>query len=413
VNAPTIGSLFSGAGGLDMAVEAATGGRTAWHAELNPAACQVLAHRWPDVPNLGDITAVDWADVPPVSILCGGFPCQDVSSAGRRAGIAEGTRSGLWAVFADAIAALEPQLVVIENVRGLLHAAAHRPMELEPDGLGDRDAKPVLRAIGAVLGDLCDLGYNAQWSLVSAASVGAPHRRERVFIVATRISADAPSQRLGQLDDGTGRDSARRSGQREPLGGDRSRVAADAARNGRDQGRAQSAGEFGRPHVAERGDRALTECPNCAAPPRGPGACWYCGETPETTPALLPTPAAADGERGQDYARANREGSGGDDLVTAAVKASNADQWGKYAPAIERWEALTRPAPPPTELNRNGKPRLNPAFSEWMLGWPLGHVTGVPGISRNDQLRIVGNGVCPQQAYAALGLLFAIAEVAA
>jgi DNA (cytosine-5)-methyltransferase 1 len=94
VNAPTIGSLFSGAGGLDMAVEAATGGRTAWHAELNPAACQVLAHRWPDVPNLGDITAVDWADVPPVSILCGGFPCQDVSSAGRRAGIAEGTRSG-------------------------------------------------------------------------------------------------------------------------------------------------------------------------------------------------------------------------------------------------------------------------------------------------------------------------------
>jgi hypothetical protein len=118
--------------------------------------------------------------------------------------------------------------------------------------------------------------------------------------------------------------------------------------------------------------------------------------------ALLPTPNAADGARGQDFARANREGSGGDDLVTLAVKADRDSQWGKYEPAIRRWENLTRPAPSPTEPNSKGNPRLSPAFSEWMMGWPAGHVTQVPGISRNDQLRIVGNGVVPQQAAAAL-----------
>lgn len=128
------------------------------------------------------------------------------------------------------------------------------------------------------------------------------------------------------------------------------------------------------------------------------------------TGALLPTPtpAAADGQRGQDYAPSNREGSGGDDLITAAVKAHNTNQWGKYAPAIARWEQLTRPAPNPTEPNRNGNPRLNPAFSEWMMGWPDGWVTDVPGVSRNDQLRIIGNGVVPQCASAALRWLLSV-----
>jgi len=127
---------------------------------------------------------------------------------------------------------------------------------------------------------------------------------------------------------------------------------------------------------------------------------------------ILPTPAAADGSRGQDYARAGRQGSGGDDLVTAVIKEATA--WGKYEPAIRRWEALTRPAPAPTEPNKNGNPRLSAAFSEWLMGWPAGWVTDPDiGISRNDQLRIVGNGVCPQQAEAALRYLLTVAEVAA
>jgi len=142
----------------------------------------------------------------------------------------------------------------------------------------------------------------------------------------------------------------------------------------------------------------------------------------EIAPLLLPTPNAADGERGQDYARANRDGSGGDDLVTLVVKAANTSQWGKYEPAIRRWEQLTRPAPPPTEPNKNGNPRLNPAFSEWMMGWPAGWVTDLvlpmtdprpDKISRNDALRIIGNGVVVRQAVAALQQLLSVVERAA
>lgn len=178
-----IGSLFSGAGGLDMAVEAVFGGETVWHSEINRPASKVLAYHWPHIPNLGDITAVNWSDVPAIDILCGGFPCQDVSAAGRRAGLATNTRSGLWAVMATAIAALRPQIVVIENVRGLLSAQAHRTMESAEPTVGDRPDRPVLRAIGAVVGDLADLGYVGGYATVSAGSVGAPHRRDRVFIL--------------------------------------------------------------------------------------------------------------------------------------------------------------------------------------------------------------------------------------
>ncbi|ABQ86138.1 hypothetical protein PBI_TWEETY_69 [Mycobacterium phage Tweety] len=186
-----IGSLFSGAGGLDIAVEQFFGARTVWHCELNPAAAKVLAHRWPGVPNLGDITAVDWSTVEPVDILAGGFPCQDVSAAGRRAGIAEGTRSGLWTLFAEAINQLRPGVVVIENVRGLLSAKAYRAMESAETTVGDGSGGPVIRALGAVLGDLADIGYDAQWVTVAASAVGAPHRRERVFILAHPVVADA------------------------------------------------------------------------------------------------------------------------------------------------------------------------------------------------------------------------------
>ena len=126
---------------------------------------------------------------------------------------------------------------------------------------------------------------------------------------------------------------------------------------------------------------------------------------PGTVRDLLPTPSAVDGERGPDFARASRDGSGGDDLVTLCAKSTRDGRWGKYAAAIARWEAVAGPAPSPTEPNKNGNPRLAAAFPEWMMGWPAGWVTEVQGISRNDALRICGNGVCPQQAYAALQIL--------
>jgi DNA (cytosine-5)-methyltransferase 1 len=200
---PRIGSLFSGAGGLDMAVEAVFGGQVVWHSEIDPAASKVLAHHWPDVPNLGDISQINWRNWKPmleVDILCGGFPCTDVSAAGKRAGM-HGTRSGLWSQMAEAIDVLRPKFVVIENVRGLLNADANRPLESNEVGVGDGSDRPVLRAIGAVLGDLADIGtYDARWVTVAASSVGAPHRRERVFIVATHTHTRCRplEQRMGQ-----------------------------------------------------------------------------------------------------------------------------------------------------------------------------------------------------------------------
>ena len=122
-----IGSLFSGYGGLDLAVEHVFNARTVWFSELNEPVARVFARHWPEAPNLGDITTIDWSHVEPVDILIGGFPCQDVSTVGKRAGLAPGTRSGLWAHMAAAIDALQPDWVVIENVRGLLSSPATRP----------------------------------------------------------------------------------------------------------------------------------------------------------------------------------------------------------------------------------------------------------------------------------------------
>ena len=173
-----VGSLFSGYGGLDLAVEEVFNGQTVWFSEFSPAPARVFAHHWPGVPNLGDITTIDWNAVEPVDVICGGFPCQDVSTVGKRAGLRPGTRSGLWARMAEAIDVLQPEWVVAENVRGLLSATATRPtpegddtdgrnpipatpesataiegaavrgVEPDPWHLGDQPARP-LRALGA------------------------------------------------------------------------------------------------------------------------------------------------------------------------------------------------------------------------------------------------------------------------
>jgi DNA (cytosine-5)-methyltransferase 1 len=179
-----IGSLFSGYGGLDLAVTAVTGAEVAWHCEWDDAPSKVLAAHFPDVPNYRDVSKVDFTQVEPVDILTGGFPCQDLSLAGKRAGLKEGTRSGLWSEFARAISDIKPRLVVIENVRGLLSAEAHSDMEPCTWCMGDEPSEPSLRALGAVLGDLDELGYDARWCGVRAADAGAPHGRFRVFVIA-------------------------------------------------------------------------------------------------------------------------------------------------------------------------------------------------------------------------------------
>ena len=111
------GELFAGVGGLGMAVDEVFGSEPAWFSEFDAAPSKVLAHHYPGVPNFGDVTKVDFRAVPHTHIRAGGFPCQDVSLAGRRRGMREGTRSGLWSEFRRSIEQDRPDWVVIENVR--------------------------------------------------------------------------------------------------------------------------------------------------------------------------------------------------------------------------------------------------------------------------------------------------------
>ena len=185
-----IGSVFSGYGGLDLAVEVVTGAAPAWFCEFDPAPSKVLAYHWPDVPNHKDVTQIDWADVEPVDILTGGSPCQDLSHAGKRAGMTEGTRSNLWVNMREAINHLRPKLVVWENVLGALSAPAESESDAATSNMeqgGGLLAAPPgghLRALGRVLGDLTEIGYDAEWTTLRASDIGAPHHRARIFLVA-------------------------------------------------------------------------------------------------------------------------------------------------------------------------------------------------------------------------------------
>ncbi len=157
-----IGSLCTGYGGLDLAVMEVLGAELAWCADNDPHVCAILAARFP-VPNLGDIANADWASVPAVDVITAGFPCQDISFAGRGAGLTEGTRSSAWNHVMDAVRDLEPDLIVVENVAALAWPG---------------------RGMGRVLGDLAAAGYDAAWCRLRASDVGAPHIRDRIFIAA-------------------------------------------------------------------------------------------------------------------------------------------------------------------------------------------------------------------------------------
>ncbi|WP_053384911.1 DNA cytosine methyltransferase [Leucobacter celer] len=365
------GSLFSGYGGLDLAVEHVFQARTVWFSEISPVQ-RVFAHHWPDAPNLGDIATVDWDAVEPVDVLCGGFPCQDVSTVGKMAGLAPGTRSGLWSHMAEAVDRLRPGWVVIENVRGLLSAPAIRaapdpadatPLSATPEGddhatpapatpvhatradaalrdlgpglwgVGDEPVRP-LRALGAVLGDLADLGYHAAWLGLPASDVGAPHPRFRVFVLARAAVPDAA--RVGLV----------------PRRGD--------TRAG--------AGQEGNDRALPPGHRSRTERTR-----------YLESTTGRIGDAVVP---------GRAHLRA----------------------WGRYATAIARWEHVTGMTAPAPALDQEGQGlRPSPGFVEWLMGLPQGWVTdpGI-GLTANQQLTALGNGVLPLQAVTAVSALRAV-----
>lgn len=408
---PPIGSLFSGVGGLDLGVQAAVGGHIAWHAEPDPRAAQVLARHWPHLPNLGDVRAIDWHETEPVCVLTAGFPCQDLSVAGPRTGLAVGTRSGLWRHVVAAIDALNPCLVVIENVRGLLstRAGAHalRHVEPCPRCLGDPPDQPRMRALGVLLADLADLGYDANWTCVRASDVGAPHRRARVFL--TAWPATPPNRDVVEDADGE-------SGQQRRL-----------PAPGQTQGRRP------RPHPGRRdrtppahpeGQRRHQGPPEPTARQRQPHSCLHRGNArrdvehadPGNRAALRRTGAQRPESCSGRWVRVppshpdvlGRERRRGHDPQTQGRhepengRHSPASWWGTYLPAIRRWEHVTqRAAPRPTV---NGTRRLSAEFVEWMMG-PAGWVTETDGLSRAAQLHLLGNAVVPLQAAHALDLL--------
>ena len=154
----TVGSLFSGIGGLDLGLERA-GMQVIWQSEIDPYACKVLSKHWPEVVNHGDIKAINWDNIERPDVICGGYPCQPFSLAGNRQGSDDPRH--LWPWVRESISRLRPKYAIMENVRG----------HLSMGGL-------------SVIGELATIGYDAEWRIVSAASVGAHHRRERLIIVA-------------------------------------------------------------------------------------------------------------------------------------------------------------------------------------------------------------------------------------
>jgi len=283
-----IGSLCTGYGGLDLAVEEFFNARTVWTSDTDKSASKVIEQRF-NVPNLGDLKLIDWSKVEPIDIMTAGYPCQPFSHAGERKGFED--ERHIWPHIKEAISILRPKYVVLENVRGHLT-------------LG----------FDSVLGDLAEIGYDARWAIVRASDIGAPHKRERLFVVAySNGYAHAESRRA---------------------------------------------------------DRSIY------------------GETSEII----------DGSDRHEHG------------CSCQVISYSDDQ---YQPHDGQMSKLGRGLTPrcqmhlqsaPDALDQDGK--LNSKFVEYMMGLPVGWVTDA-GLSRAQELKMLGNGVVPQQAHFALERLFA------
>ena len=164
----TVGSLFSGIGGIELGLEWTGGFKTTWQVEIDEYARRVLEKHWPNVQRFADIKECGASNLVPVDLICGGFPCQDISDAGLRAGLTA-ARSGLWGAMAGAIRVVRPRYALVENVAAILH-----------------------RGMGTVLGDLAALGHDAEWDCLPTAAFGARHIRDRVFITSASQEVDKP-----------------------------------------------------------------------------------------------------------------------------------------------------------------------------------------------------------------------------
>ena len=370
-----VAALCAGYGGLELGLQmAGVDVDLAWYAEIDKHAASVMAHHHPQVPNLGDLTEI--TDPPPVDVMTAGFPCQPVSTAGKRKGV----NDDRWLIndVCEVARRADARWLLLENVPGIFTA-----------NRGE--------AFYQVLAALAENGFAAEWTVVRASDVGAPHQRRRWFCVA---HANQPG---GEAWGDAGHDSE--VFRQEPVGPAAS--ASDASVLGRQAGPRSSESKQGRigwdgsdhDSRATAADAELqgsqgwdhTEKLGCDDPVHGRGRGIKTSRCREATTAS-DVPRRTE-QRGTVAVQAQ---------LTAVERVSDdAGRWGPYAAAVARWEPVVgRPAPDPTDDKR----RLNPRFVEWMMGLPDGHVTdAVEG--RSHQLKILGNGVVPQQAAYAIRLL--------
>ena len=187
-------SLFSGIGGLELGLEAAVPGlRTCWQVEQDDFCRRVLAKHWPDAERFEDVKTVRAEDIRGADVICGGFPCQDISVAGKGAGLA-GDRSGLWWEMHRLIGLALPRVVVAENVSALTS-----------------------RGLSEVLSSLAQIGYSCEWDTISAASIGACHRRDRLFIIAYNTDPNS-GRREEQREQEHGKQQSQRRDEPDGLG---------------------------------------------------------------------------------------------------------------------------------------------------------------------------------------------------
>lgn len=322
-----IGSLCSGYGGLDMAVEALYGAQTAWMSDIDKSSSLVIQKRW-NLPNLGDLRKVDWSAVEPIDILTAGYPCQPFSTAGQRKGVNDSRH--IWPNIKEIISTLQPAIVVLENVRGHL-------------SLGFKE----------VLQDLTEIGYDAKWTIVRASDVGAPHRRERLFILAQPSNPNSIGSSL------VGNESRTQGNQRES------------------QFESKQLGKSIITHTNSSSNQQLR---------RTDRGIYRKGEE------------LINGSDRQEF------GFGGEIAGNANAKQlSTNGQAQRLGRRFETpFELSMRRTPNPLDQSK-----LNPVFVEYMMGLPQGWVTDL-GLSRAQQFKLLGNGVVPQQAYRALEILNAI-----
>ncbi len=282
-----IGSLCTGYGGLDLAVEAHFNAKTIWCAEFDKQASHVIEQRF-GIPNYGDIKSINWSELEPIDILTAGYPCQPFSHAGQRKGLND--ERHIFPFIMQAVSILRPKILVLENVRGHL-------------SLGFNE---VLKA-------LAQHGYNAIWKIVRASDAGAPHQRARLFIIAYSINCGCA--------------------QRNAIG----------------------------------------------------------FESPQSKPENNGCITNSDSHSCEESRRAFEI------LFGSSRKVQNQTNWNEYrfSPEMDRQEV-------PDTLDKDGK--LNTLFVEYMMGLPVGWVTDC-GLTRAQQLKMLGNGVVPQQAKLALELL--------